>query len=67
MDAASTFVPETGTGMTRILGDCEQLGRVTGDRSSSALRRLETVIGEELAGRLVGALAGGRRSRGFPF
>jgi len=63
MDAASTFVAATGTGMTKILGDCEQLGRVTGDGSSSALRRLETAIGEELAGRLVGALAG-RRSRG---
>lgn len=49
--------------MTKIIGDCERLGRVTGDGSSSALRRLESVLGSELADRLVGALARGRRAR----
>jgi len=65
MDAAQDLSPTPGTGMTKIMGDCERLGRVTGDGSSSALRRLESVLGSELADRLVGALAVGRRSRGF--
>jgi hypothetical protein len=65
MDAAQGYSPAAGTGMTKIIGDCETLGRVTGDGSSSALRRLESVLGSELAGRLVGALAPGRRARGL--
>jgi hypothetical protein len=67
MDAAQDLGPAVGTGMTRIIGDCERLGRVTGNRSSSALTRLESALGSELADRLVGALATGRRARGFFF
>lgn len=62
MNAAQDLTPPSGTGMTKIIGDCERLGRVT-DGTSSALRRLESVLGPELADRLVGALASGRRAR----
>ena len=65
MDAAQDLTASARTGMTRIIGDCETLGRVTGDGRSNALRRLESALGSELAGRLVGALAVGRRARGF--
>jgi hypothetical protein len=64
MDAAHDF-SAARTGMVRILGDCERLGRVTAGGSSNALRRLESALGPELADRLVGALAVGRRARGF--
>jgi hypothetical protein len=66
MDAAHDL-DAARTGMVRIIGDCERLGRVTADGSSSALRRLESALGSELADRLVGALAVGRRARGFFF
>jgi hypothetical protein len=62
MDAAQDIGPAAGSGMTKIIGDCEALGRVTADGRTNALGRLESVLGSELACRLVGALARGRRS-----
>ena len=49
-------------GMSRIVEHCEALARVTDDQSSDARTRLESVLGPELAHRLVGAL-GRRRGR----
>lgn len=63
MDAAHDLARASGTGMERILGDCLALARVTGE-SSKARTQLETALGSELAARLVGALARGRRARG---
>jgi hypothetical protein len=67
MDAAHGHGPAAGTGMVKIIGDCERIGRVTGENRSTALRRLESALGSELAGRLVGALAVGHRARGLFF
>ena len=49
-------------GMSRIVEHCEALARVTDDQSSDARTRLESVLGPELAHRLVArsaAAAGG--------
>ena len=45
--------------MSRLLDHCETIARVTGNGHGSALVRLESEIGSELARRLVGALGRG--------
>jgi hypothetical protein len=46
-----------GSGMPRLLEDCEALGRVISLGDATPRTRLETAIGTDLATRLVGALA----------
>ena len=43
--------------MSRLLGHCEAVGRVTDLDALTARSRLESALGSELASRLVGALA----------
>ncbi len=43
--------------MSRLLGDCEAVGRVTAADAASVRYRLEGALGPDLASRLVGALA----------
>jgi hypothetical protein len=51
------------TGSSRIVAHCLALDEERSDPRAPARARLETALGPELAGRLVQALAGGRRGR----
>jgi hypothetical protein len=57
MEAAKTPLHAPGGGMSRLLGDCEAVGRVTAADAASVRYRLEGALGPDLASRLVGALA----------
>jgi hypothetical protein len=63
--SAATFRSHRPLGTHRLLEHCEVLARVTGREYATARARLETALGTELASRLVGALAGGHRSRPY--
>jgi hypothetical protein len=58
MDAAAQF-RGSAQGLSRLLEHCEALGRLTQSEQECARRRLEAVLGSELAGRLLGALTRG--------
>jgi hypothetical protein len=55
MDAAAP-APGAAQGLVRILEHCEALGRLTQCDHECARGRLETALGRELAGLLLGAL-----------
>jgi hypothetical protein len=61
VDAAAPLKTSRPGGFTRILEHCVAVGRVTDDAAATARVRLESSLGPELAGRLVGALAGAAR------
>jgi hypothetical protein len=54
MDAAAQ-VPGSPS-LVRLIEDCEALGRLTQSSEGCVRGRLEAALGQELAGRLVGAL-----------
>ena len=57
MAAAAPGHSQVRSGNSRILAHCAGLARVTGQERASARVRLESALGDELAQRLVGALA----------
>ena len=61
---AAEFRPHArAAGGIRIIAHCRALGLGAGDAAPSAQTRLETVLGPELAERLVRALSGDHRGR----
>ena len=65
MTAAAESSRTAAAGMSRLLEHCEVLSRVTGGHATTARTRLAGELGNELAERLVGALA--RRGARSPF
>jgi hypothetical protein len=57
MEAAILPTPRTDRGTHLIVAHCASVGRLTGPGGSSARRRLERALGNDLARLLVGALA----------
>jgi hypothetical protein len=63
MTAAEIHRHARAAGGARIVAHCRALGLGAGDAALSAQARLETVLGPELAQRLVHALSGDHRGR----
>jgi hypothetical protein len=61
MDAAGRSSVGGQRGAPRLLEHCEAFERMLGDNASSARVRVETMLGEELAGLLYRALLPGPR------
>ena len=64
--AVNETPPTDGRAVSRLLDQCARLS-VLADAPPRALKRLEAVVGGELAHRLVGALAGDHRIPGRLF
>jgi hypothetical protein len=61
MDAARRSRVERGRGVPRLLQDCAAVERLTGDDLRPARERLDSILGDELAGLLHRALLPGPR------